>query len=263
MATDLEKASDPNLSPQEFKALLDKEDLEIYLALSSNDVAGDRYVATLPMVIDEELEKFSDNALLEYANAEHDAAQFEMGMRAYQKGDIQNSRFWLHKSAQNGNMIAAFNYALSGSDPEEMLYWFKKAAFRGVPNAQRELGLYYGQNGDLITARKWLDLACQRGLIEAFNDLGVVNWQEGNYEEAVRLWTFAASEGNQEASDNLAMASTQSLFDDDELDYFDDEFDTNNGVTPAQNYGNQGAQATRPTQQTVQQSATKPAASID
>ena len=53
----------------------------------------------------------------------------------------------------------------------------------------------------------------------ALNDMGIMCWEEENATAAVEYWRQAAELGNEDAVSNIEMASTESLFDDDDLDF--------------------------------------------
>jgi TPR repeat protein len=214
----LNRASNPDLSVSEFKELLDLEDVEIYQALDLNELASQRYIEYLETQPEKEYfpsEEDFNSETIEKANAGNHLAQFLMAMKCEEQGDLVGEARWFRKSAENGNIVAAFNYGLSLESPSEQLPWLYKAAFKGFPEAQREVGRVLHAQGDLATAKIWFGLAMRRGNDIAFNDMGVIHWQEDNSTVALDYWRQAAELGNESAIANIEMATSASLFDDD------------------------------------------------
>ena len=229
--SDLTRAANPELSALEFKELLDLQDIDVYETLDLNESASQRYMdylATQPEI--EYLPSRGDfnTETLQKANAGDHLAQFSMAVECTDNNDLVGQSEWFRKSAENGNILASFNYALTLSEPSKQLPWFYKAAYKGVPEAQREVGRILYQQGDSVTARKWFGLAIRRGSAMALNDMGIMCWDEENSTEAVEYWRQAAELGNEDAVTNIEMASTETLFDED----FDLDFNDSNTYTP-------------------------------
>ncbi len=206
----LEKASDPNLLPTDFKKLLDIEDEYVYQALDLNDEAVTRYLEYLDTFPepqnfpDDELSSLDYDTLVLRAKQNDALAQFVLGTRANDSGNIETAKRWFLQAAQNGNMVCAMNYALMADTEEEKIHWLKKSGFKGFPNAQRELGRTYLMQGDIEKAKLWLGLACRRGYGPAYNDLGVLLWNEGDNDSAIDQWQTAAYLGDEDAMQKLA-----------------------------------------------------------
>jgi TPR repeat protein len=227
----LDRAANPNLSVVEFKELLDLQEIEVYQALDLNEQASQRYIAYLETQPDPQYfpEEDFNGETLQKANAGDHLAQFLMALDCQDSGDQEGVKQWFRKSAENGNIIAAFNYALNLSTPSEQLPWLYRAAFKGLPEAQREVGRISYDQGDSTTARMWFGLAMRRGNPMAFNDMGIIYWDEGNSEVAVDYWRQGAELGDENAISNLEMSTSSSLFDDDfEIDFIGDNNETTN-----------------------------------
>jgi len=214
----LERASNPELSAHEFRELLNVEDVEVCEALDLNESASERYMAYL--ATQPEIEYFPseedyDSETLQKANAGDHLAQFLMAIKCQEQDNLAGASEWSRKSAENGNIIASFNYGLTLSVTSEQLPWFYKAAFKGIAEAQREVGKIFYDQGDLVTAEKWFGLAIRRDNVVALNDMGVLHWQKNDSTLAERYWRTAAELGDESAIANLAMASSPILFDDD------------------------------------------------
>lgn len=214
--SDLNRAMRPDLSPLEFKELLDLKEIEIYQALDLNEQASERYLDFLAS--QPEIQYLPSEGLnsetLSRANAQDHLAQFVMAIECDEQGDQEGAAQWFRKSAENGNIISAYNYAMTLTEPGERLPWLYIAAFKGVSEAQREVGLIFYQKGDMAIAQIWLGLAMRRGNAHAINDLGIIKWEESDWSAAVDYWQQAAEMGNENAISNIEMATTASIFDD-------------------------------------------------
>jgi|688.fasta_scaffold110466_5 TPR repeat protein len=237
MKNNLEKAQDPNLSTKEFKELLDLQDEYVYEALDLNEPAMQRYIDflnTQPVVDYYPDENDSPEVSLEKANNNDHRAQYQQAHNCMQAGDKVRAQQWFRKGAENGNIICAFNYAVSLTDEQEKLNWYKRAGFKGMAEAQREIGYIYYRNGKPDLAKVWFGLAVRRENVEALNDLGVLHWNEGQSELAIEYWQRASDLGFEMAKDNLLIASEESLFSDDFDEYIDSEFESVTVNSPGQ-----------------------------
>ena len=217
MKSNLDKAQDPNLSTKEFKELLDLQDEYVYEALDLNEPAMQRYIAflnTQPVIEYYPDENESPGVSVEKANNNDHRAQFQQAINCAQAGDKVGEQQWFRKAAENGNIICAFNYALCLTDEEDKLNWFKRAGFKGMAEAQREIGYIHHQDGNTDLAQVWYGLAVRRGNVDALNDLGVLHWDEGENELAIEYWQRASDLGSEKASDNLHQATGETIFDD-------------------------------------------------
>jgi TPR repeat protein len=222
--SNLEDASNPDLTPAQFKALLDLEDEFVYEALDLNDLAAERYMAyleTIPDPVYIPFEELTDEELNRRAQAEDHLAQFELGHRASKQGQLEVAADWFLRAAQNGNIVCAHNYAVDVDSDDEAYFWFRKAAFKGFAKSQRQLGHLYKKHGDVERARIWYGLACRRGLIEAYSELGILHWEQGQSEIAIQIWYAGSSEGDEKCREYLNLHNPEMLFDESSL--FDEE----------------------------------------
>ena len=230
MKSNLDKARDPNLSTKEFKELLDLQDEYVYEALDLNEPAMQRYITflnTQPMVEYYPDENESPEVSVEKANNNDQRAQFQQAYNCEQAGDEAGAQQWFRKGAENGNIICAFNYARNLTDEQERLNWYKRAGFKGLAEAQREIGYIHYKNGNADLAKVWFGLAVRRENVNALNDLGVLHWNEGENELAIEYWQRASDLGNEVAIDNLRNATLDTLFD-------DSSFESETVITPGQ-----------------------------
>ena len=226
--SNLERASDPDLTPEQFKHLLDLEDEFVYEALDLNDSAAERYMAyleTIPDPIYIPFEELTVEELNRRAQEEDHLAQFELGHRASKQGELEVAANWFLRAAQNGNIVCAHNYAIDVESDDEAYFWFRKAGFKGFALSQRQLGHLYKKHGDIERARIWYALACRRGLIEAYSELGMLHWEQGQSEIAIQIWYAGSTEGDEKCREYLneynpdVLFDESSLFDDEDLDF--------------------------------------------
>lgn len=225
--SNLERASDPDLTPEQFKVLLDLEDEFVYEALDLNDSAAERYMAyleTIPDPIYIPFEELTDEELNRRAQAEDHLAQFELGHRASKQGELEVAANWFLRAAQNGNIVCAHNYAIDVESDDEAYFWFRKAGFKGFAMSQRQLGHLYKKHGDIERARIWYGLACRRGLIEAYSELGMLHWEQGQSEIAIQIWYAGSTEGDEKCREYLNLHDPEMLFDEGSL-FDDDDFE--------------------------------------
>ncbi len=235
----LEHASNPDLTPEQFRALLDLEDEFVYEALDLNDSAAERYMAyleTIPDPIYIPFEDLTDEELDRRAQADDHLAQFELGHRASKQGELEVAANWFLRAAQNGNIVCAHNYAVDVESDDEAYYWFRKAGFKGFAMSQRQLGHLYKKHGDIERARIWYGLACRRGLIDAYSELGMLHWEQGQSEIATEIWYAGSIEGDEKCREYLNLHNPEMLFDGGLLfDDDDDDFEfaaSDNTYTP-------------------------------
>ena len=227
MMSNLEHASNPDLTSAQFKALLDIEDEFVYEALDLNDSAAERYMAyleTIPDPVYIPFEELTDEELNRRAQAEDHLAQCELGHRASKQGELEDAANWFLRAAQNGNIVCAHNYAVDVESDDEAYFWFRKAGFKGFAMSQRQLGLLYKKHGDLERARIWYGLACRRGLIEAYSELGMLHWEQEESEIAIQIWYAGSTYGDEKCHEYLNLHNPEMLFDERPL-FDDEEFD--------------------------------------
>lgn len=222
----LQRASDPNLTPKEFKELLDLEDEFVYEALDLNEVAATRYIEYLsnfpnPEYIPHEL--ITEEEARQLAAENNHLGQFALGDLAFEQGDVETAKRWFLAASENGNVFCMLNFALLTENVSERRKWLKKSALKGLSNSQRELGRDYWAEGDTVRALLWLGCASRRGLAAAHSDLGALHWELGNQDEALANWRIAAEAGDEYAATNLSNFDSESTF--------DDEFEGNQSTT--------------------------------
>jgi len=237
MNSNLDKARDPNLSTKEFKELLDLQDEYVYEALDLNESAMQRYIAFLNTQPEIEYlpdENESPQVSIKKANNNDHRAQFQQALNCIAAENEAGAQLWFRKSAENGNIICAYNYAIGLEDDTEKLQWLKHSGFKGFPEAQREIGVIYSQNGDTDLAKVWLGLAARRENVMALNDLGVLHWNNGENELAIEYWQRASNLGLEMANDNLRLANEESLINDDSYGYIDSDSESETVNSPGQ-----------------------------
>ena len=96
-------------------------------------------------------------------------------------------------------------------DYVDAMQWYRKAAVRGVAEAQYNLALMYGKGQgvkqDYMAAARWYREAADQGLAEAQNNLGLM-YDKGrgvprNYIEAYMWYSLAAAQADDKAARNL------------------------------------------------------------
>ena len=231
MSTNLERSQDPGLNPQEFKELLDLQDEYVYESLDLNDVARYRYLDfldTQPEINYYPNEEDGDAEVLRKANSGDHRSQFQMAVKAIDTGNEISAAEWFRKAAEIGNILCAYNYALTLPNWKDQLHWFKKAGFKGMPDAQREIGRIYYEQGDIEKAKIWLGLAIRRENVMALNDMGVLHYHRDEIDLAMQYWREAADKGDKQAIDNIKIATEGPMLESDDL--FGDRFiDSNSG----------------------------------
>ena len=153
------------------------------------------------------------------------ATLFEAGVQAYDDGDFAAAfHIWL-PLAQNDNMSAQRNVAHLlrrgigvEQDHERALYFYRRAADRGLVSAMVNLGsmLRAGQGVEEPQHREaaqWFYVAARAGDARAQYVLGVMaargEGMEADRELAIRLFTAAAEQGLREARQRLAEAGIE------------------------------------------------------
>jgi len=102
------------------------------------------------------------------------AADFDTGIKAYQRGDYATALRIFRQLAEQGHAKAQFNlgymYNKSQGVPQDYavaVRWFRKAADQGDAWAQVKLGLVYeegqGVTQDYVQARMWFNLSAAKG----------------------------------------------------------------------------------------------------
>jgi TPR repeat protein len=199
-------AADPDLTPSQYKQLLELEDENIYLVLELNEKAKERYISYLdenPGPNYHPFEELTDEILMQRALAEDHLAQLELGHRASLVKNSDDAAYWYLKGAQNGNIICAHNYACGVKNDEEAIFWFRKAAFNGMASSQHELGIIYQKRHNYSKSEIWFKLAFRNGILEACTDLGSLYWEQKEIDSAVTYWRIAANLGDTGARKNL------------------------------------------------------------
>jgi TPR repeat protein len=93
-----------------------------------------------------------------------------------------------------------------------------------MPEAQRELGRIYYEQGDIDKAKLWFGLAIRRENLMALNDMGVLHYHRNELDLAMQYWRQAADRGDQQAIDNIQIATEgPNLFEDADFDSNSDD----------------------------------------
>ena len=152
-------------------------------------------------------ELFKQSAELGYTKAE-----FKLGyMYAKAKGvdkDEKKAREWYEKAANKGSPSAQFNLGalLRFEDVDESVKWLKKSANNGNSAAQNNLGVMYklghiGGWGDPEEALKWYMMAAEGGNKTGQGNVCAILYNKGahKYKEAEIWCQRAANQGNNKA----------------------------------------------------------------
>jgi TPR repeat protein len=148
------------------------------------------------------------------------AADFKVGLEAYQRGDFAAAAQEWTPLAEAGDAHAQYNMGLlcaAGKgvtqDFNQAVEWYRKAAEQGVPAAQYNLGVIYA-NGQGVPvnspeAAKWFLKAAQQGIPNAVIGLGNVYYDADagfrNYTEAEKWYRQAADAGVASAAFQLGV----------------------------------------------------------
>ena len=148
------------------------------------------------------------------------AADFEVGLKAYESGDYATAIKEFQPLADQGVRNAQYNLGLIFAkgqgvkqDYTEAAKWYRKAAEQGVVEAEYNLGMLYSAgNGvpkDPAEAMKWFIQAAEKGDVQAANSIGTF-YDEGegafkNKAEAAKWYRKAADQGVANAQFNLGV----------------------------------------------------------
>lgn len=146
-------------------------------------------------------------------------ADFQAGLKAYQKGDYATALREWQPLAEKGDANAEYNlgllYAAGHGVPQDYAQageWYRKAATQGVAAAQFNLGVMYangqGVQADPEQARKWFAMAADHGVKAAETSLANL-YAENNgfrdYAQAREWYLKAAGRGVASAEFNLGV----------------------------------------------------------
>ncbi len=137
------------------------------------------------------------------------------GIEAWQKGDTEGAVAIWKPLAEKGDADAAFNlgqaYRLGRGVPLDLARaqgWFERAARKGHVDAQSTLGLLLFQNGNRVSAMRWLKGAAEAGEPRALLMMGTALYNgDGIAEDPVRAYAYvsrAAAQGLDAAKATLA-----------------------------------------------------------
>jgi uncharacterized protein len=137
------------------------------------------------------------------------------GVEAWQKGDAAGAVAIWKPLAEKGDADAAFNlgqaYRLGKGVPINLAdaqNWLEQAARKGHLDAQTTLGLLLFQNGNRVTAMRWLKPAAEAGEPRALLMVGTALYNgEGVAEDHVKAYAYvsrAAAQGLAPAKATLA-----------------------------------------------------------
>ena len=166
----------------------------------------------------------------ERAEAGDAAAEYELGRsmlgpkQTYY--DVAAAMPWFRRSAEQGYAPAKYIYGSTfregrWQNPQQLVYWWTKAAEQGEVRAQLWLGVSYeqGQNGverDYRQAFKWLSIAAKQGQPDAQVTLGqMYEYGEGireNYRVAAYWYRKAADHVPNLGGAGVGLSSLMQLY---------------------------------------------------
>ena len=143
------------------------------------------------------------------------AQSVRAGIEAWQKGDTAGAVAIWRPLAEAGDADAAFNlgqaYRLGKGvviDLAQAQNWLERAARKGHVDAQTTLGLLLFQNGNRVSAIRWLSLAAEAGEARALLMVGTALYNgDGVPEDPVKAYAYvsrAAAQGLAPAKATLA-----------------------------------------------------------
>lgn len=143
------------------------------------------------------------------------AQSVRAGIEAWQKGDTAGAVAIWRPLAENGDADAAFNlgqaYRLGKGVPIDLARaqdWLDRAARKGHVDAQATLGLLLFQNGNRVSAMRWLNAAAEAGEPRALLMVGTALYNgDGVTEDHVKAYAYisrAAAQGLEPAKATLA-----------------------------------------------------------
>ncbi len=117
--------------------------------------------------------------------AEYDFSDIDKASKAYKVGNFREAAKWYRKAAERGMPMAQYELGILymfgegvPQDYKESISWHRKAAGQGMAVAQYELGsIYYRGSGvtqDYSEAKKWFQMAAEKGHEQAQYCLGVM-----------------------------------------------------------------------------------------
>ncbi|HET9336279.1 MAG TPA: SPOR domain-containing protein [Sphingomicrobium sp.] len=143
------------------------------------------------------------------------AQSVRAGIEAWQKGDTAGAVAIWRPLAEKGDADAAFNmgqaYRLGKGVPIDLAKaqdWLDRAARKGHVDAQATLGLLLFQNGNRVSAMRWLNAAADAGEPRALLMVGTALYNgDGVTEDHVKAYAYisrAAAQGLEPAKATLA-----------------------------------------------------------
>ena len=143
------------------------------------------------------------------------AQSVRAGIEAWQKGDTAGAVAIWRPLAEAGDADAAFNlgqaYRLGKGvviDLSQAQSWLERAARKGHVDAQTTLGLLLFQNGNRVSAMRWLSLAAEAGEARALLMVGTALYNgDGIPQDPIKAYAYvsrAAAQGLAPAKSTLA-----------------------------------------------------------
>lgn len=128
------------------------------------------------------------------------AQSVRAGIEAWQKGEFEAAVAAWTPLAQNGDADAAFNlgqaYRLGKGVPVNLAQaqqWYERAARKGHVDAATSLGVLLFQNGDRISAMRWLKQAADGGEVRALLLYGTALYNgDGVKSDPVRAYAYVS-----------------------------------------------------------------------
>ena len=132
----------------------------------------------------------------------------ERGVKAEQRGDLDEAEIWYLRAAEAGEVVAMRNLGFLLRDREDLAgaeKWFRRAAEAGHALAMNSLGLLLNDRGQVAEAEAWYRRAADAGVALAMNNLGsLFQHHHGDFANAEICYREAADAGEAIAMRNLA-----------------------------------------------------------
>ncbi|MEU8078791.1 tetratricopeptide repeat protein [Catellatospora citrea] len=134
------------------------------------------------------------------------SAMYNLGLQLYKAGDQDLARQWWQRSADLGNVGAMYNLGIllvQAEDTERAQRWLKRAAEMGHARAMNYIGLQAKQSGDGRQAQKWWQRSADLGNDDAMFHLGTLRYEAGDAGQAEHWLRQGAELGHTGAMTNL------------------------------------------------------------
>lgn len=133
------------------------------------------------------------------------AARQELALLLEERGDAAGSRYWYRLLGEAGDLKSQWKLVgLYHQHRARQLYWARKAAEQGLPEAQQTLGLLLLGLDQPQEALGWLKKAADAGLIEAQRQTALL-LEKNSPAEAANYWKAAAQTGDAQSQLHLGI----------------------------------------------------------